>query len=203
MKIFNIIAIFIYTLLFSVLGAVLIAFSLRTSSFESVLNIISNLSQAENIRMGMALTGLALIFINISIAQLSVGKLKKHKTVAFDNPYGQVTLSLSAIEDYVKKLTHTMTELNEFKANITASTKSGIEVTARAELYSDVNIPEVTEKVQNAIRLRLQEIMGVEEKVTIKIHVTKIVQREKGVSQRYTKEKNEQTGFKGEIEYGR
>ncbi|MFC1666654.1 alkaline shock response membrane anchor protein AmaP [Candidatus Omnitrophota bacterium] len=202
MKIFNIIAIFLYTLLFSMVGAVLMALSLYPSSLESAIKMINSLSETDNIRMGMALTGLALIFVNISIAQLSIRRLRRHKTVAFENPYGQVTLSLSAIEDYIKKLTHTMTELNEFKANISAG-KSGIEVAAKAELYSDVNIPEVTEKVQNAIRIRLQEILGIEEKVAIKIHVTKIIQRERGVEQKYTKKETRQGGFKGEIEYGK
>ncbi len=198
MRVFNIVAIFIYTLLFSMIGAILIALSLRTESLDSIITGFTYLSHMENIRMGLALTGAGLILVNISIAQLSIGKLKRHKTIAFENPYGQVTLSLSAIEDYIRKLTNSMTEIKEIRSNITAG-KSGIEIVARAVLYSDINIPDVTEKIQNVIRLRLQEMLGIEEKVTIKIHVTKIVQREKGK----IKAEPVQEGFKGEIEYGK
>lgn len=197
MKFFNIIAIFIYTLVFSIIGAMLIAFSLRTESLDLIANMIGYLSKANNLRLGMAATGLLLILINISIAQLSIGKLRKRKTIAFENPYGQVTVSLSAIEDYIKKLTQRMTEIREIKSSISAG-KSGIEVNAKAVLYSDANIPEVTEKIQNAIRLRLQEILGIEETVTIKVHVARIVQREKTEAS-----EAEHSGFKGEIEYGR
>lgn len=197
MRFFNIIAIFIYTLVFSIIGAVLIAFSLRTESLDLIVNMMGYLSKANNLRLGMAATGLLLILVNISIAQLSMGKLRKRKTIAFENPYGQVTVSLSAIEDYIKKLTQKMTEIKEIKSNIFA-TKTGIEVNAKAALYSDANIPEVTEKIQNAIRLRLQEILGIEETVTIKVHVARIVQREKDITN-----ETKHSGFKGEIEYGR
>lgn len=200
MRIFNIIAIFIYTLLFSIIGAVLIALSLRTASLDSVINLFFYLAHTNNLRIGMALTGLLLIVINISIAQLSVGKLRKHKTIAFENPYGPVTLSLSAVEDDIKKLTGKMPEIKEIRSSISAG-KSGIEVAAKVTLYSDVNIPEVTEKIQNAIRIRLQEMLGIEETVTIKVNVAKIVQKEKPSAQKNAAG-TEQSGFKGEIEYG-
>lgn len=202
MKILSIIAIFTYTLLFSIIGSILIALSLRTQSLDLAINAIEYLLHAENIRMILALTGSLLILINISIAQLSIGKSKKHKTIAFENPYGQVTLSLSAIEDYIKKLTNKMTEIKEIKTNITAS-KAGIEIVAKTILYSGINIPEATEKIQNVIRLRLQEILGIEGKVSIKIHITKIVQREKLDEQSPVKEEVDSSGFKGEIEYGK
>lgn len=198
MKIFSAIAIFIYTLLFSMIGAVLIALSLRTESLDIIVNAINFLSHATNARIGMALTGFLLILINISIAQLSMGRMKRHKTIAFDNPYGRVTVSLGAIEDYIKKLTNRMDEIKELKSAISAG-KRGVEVSTRAVLYSDVNIPEITEKIQNAIRIKLQEMLGLEESVTIKVDVIKIVQREQKVQQRM----QEETGFKGEIEYGK
>ena len=202
MRIFNIVAIIIYTFLFSIIGAVFIALSLRTESFDSVIGLATYLSHTSNLRLGMALVGLGLILINISIAQLSIGKLRKHKTIAFDNPYGQVTVSLTAIEDYIKKLTHKMAEIKEIRSNISAG-KSGIEVITKVALYSDVNIPEVTEKIQNAIRSRLQEMLGIEETVIIKVHVAKIVQGEKGVEKEGVINQTGNTGFKGEIEYGK
>jgi len=196
------IAIFIYTLLFSIIGAVLIALSLRTESFDSVLNTIVSLSHSPNLRLGMALSGLLLILINISIARLGLRKLQNRKTIIFENPYGEVSLSLSAVEDHVRKLTNKMSEIKEIKSNITAG-KAGIEVTARVALYSDVNIPEATEKIQNAIRSRLQEILGIEETVAIKVHVTKIVQREELYEQRDAVGDRGRVGFKGKIEYDR
>ncbi|MBU3912154.1 MAG: alkaline shock response membrane anchor protein AmaP [Candidatus Omnitrophica bacterium] len=198
MKIFSVIAIFIYTLLFSIIGATLIALSLRTESLDVIVNTVNSLSHTDNVRLGMALTGLLLIFINISIARISLGKMRRLKTIAFDNPYGRVTVSLAAIEDYIKKLTNKMPEIKELRSSISAN-KKGVEVAARAILYSGGNIPEITEKIQNAIRIKLQEMLGLEETVTIKIDVAKIVHGES----KFPVKAPEDTGFKGEIEYGK
>jgi len=201
MRIFNIIAIFLYTLLFSIIGGVLIALSLRTASLDSILTSLYHLAHTENIKMGLGLTGILLILVNISIAQLSIGRLRKIKTIAFENPCGPVTLSLSTIEDYIRKLTAKIPEIKEIKSSISAG-KKGVEVIARVALYSEINIPEITEKIQNAIHLRLQEVLGIEEKVTIRVHVAKIAQNKKTSDRKGTVDKTESTGFKGEIEYG-
>lgn len=202
MKIFNIVAIFIYTFLFSIIGALFIALSLRTESLDSAVRVMNYLFHMNNFRLGMAFTGFLLILVNISIAQLSLGKLQKNKTIAFQNPNGQVTLALSAIEDYIKRLTNNMKEIKEIKSHVSV-TKAGMEIVAKTTLYAEVNIPEATEKIQNAIRSRLQEILGIEEKVTIKINVTKIAQRERNIEPKGAAKGTEQSGFKGEIEYGR
>jgi len=201
-RIFNIIAIFIYTLFFSMVGAVLIALSLRTASLDSMIQLMDYLVHTSNIRMGLALTGFLLIFINISIAHLSIGKLRRQRTIAFENPYGEVTLSLSAIEDYIIKLAHKMPEIKDIKSNIYVG-KSGVEIAAKVVLYSEINIPKVTEKIQGAIHVRLQEMLGIEEKVTIKINVTKIVHKDKQSGKKRPKGETQENGFKGEIEYGR
>ncbi|MBU1062096.1 MAG: alkaline shock response membrane anchor protein AmaP [Candidatus Omnitrophica bacterium] len=204
MKVFNMMAIFIYTLIFSILGAILIALSLRTTSLDLIIDMINYLSQTSNLRVGMASAGLLLILINISIAQLSIGKLQRHKTIAFENPHGQVTLSLVAIEDYIKKLTNKMAEIKDIKSHIFAG-KSGVEVITKIALYSDVNIPEVTEKIQDTIKSHLQDMLGIEETITIKVNVTKIVRREKNTGKNYVKEEigSQNSGFKGEIDYGK
>jgi len=188
-------------MVFSIIGAILIALSLNAGSINSVTNWINYLFQTENIRLSMALTGFLLIVINISIAQLSIGKLKKHKTIAFENPNGQVSLSLLALEDEIKKVIHKMEEVKEAKVNITAG-KTGIELSIKTVFYSDINIPDTTERMQGAIRTRLQEMLGIEEKLSIKIHITKIVRRGKTTEQKNLNEP-EYSGFKGEIQYGR
>ena len=202
MKIFGIVAIFIYTLIFSIIGGFLIALSLRTESLDSIINIISYFSQTNNARLAMALAGLFLILINISIAQLSIGKLRRRKTIAFENPDGQVTISLGAIEDYIKKLTQNMAEIKDMRSNISAG-RAGIEVVSKAVLYSDANIPEITEKIQNAIKYRLQEMLGIEETVAVKIHVVKVTERSKKPEKKEITKQPEPGGFKGEIEYGK
>ena len=48
MRFFNIAMIFVYTLVFSVVGAVFIALSLRVESLNSVINMLSYLAKTNN-----------------------------------------------------------------------------------------------------------------------------------------------------------
>jgi uncharacterized alkaline shock family protein YloU len=195
MKFLNTFVIFIYTLFFSVIGAFLIGISVRAESFDIVIKNIGYLYQTYDLKPGLAAAGFLLMLINVYIARITIGGTRKPKTIAFENPDGQVTLSLSAIEDYIKKLTNKMTEIREIKSAITAG-KRGVEITAKTALYADINIPETTEKIQGLIRSRLQEMLGLDEKVTIKVHVSKLVHREKDKMK-----EPECGGFKGEINY--
>ena len=201
MKLFTVVAILIYTLLFSVAGAILIAMAIRPESLRSAIDLIRSTSFTTNVKVGLSVTGLLLILINILIAQLSIGKLQRQKIIAFENPGGQVTLSLSAVEDYIKKITDRMTEIKEIKSTIYAR-KSGVEVITRAALYSGVNIPEVTEKVQAMIRSHLQEMLGLDETITVKVHVARIVERDKKSEAKGASKEITPSGFKGEIQYG-
>ena|SRR3989338_2268957 len=201
MKLFTVVAILIYTLLFSVAGAILIAMAIRPESLRSAIDLIRSTSFTTNVKVGLSVTGLLLILINILIAQLSIGKLQRQKIIAFENPGGQVTLSLSAVEDYIKKITDRMTEIKEIKSTIYAR-KSGVEVITRAALYSGVNIPEVTEKVQAMIRSHLQEMLGLDETITVKVHVARIVERDKKSDAKGASKEITPSGFKGEIQYG-
>ena len=201
MKLFTVVAILIYTLLFSVAGAILIAMAIRPESLRSAIDLIRSTSFTTNVKVGLSVTGLLLILINILIAQLSIGKLQRQKIIAFENPGGQVTLSLSAVEDYIKKITDRMTEIKEIKSTIYAR-KSGVEVITRAALYSGVNIPEITEKVQAMIRSHLQEMLGLDETITVKVHVARIVERDKKSEAKGASKEITPSGFKGEIQYG-
>ena len=201
MKLFTVVAILIYTLLFSVAGAILIAMAIRPESLRSAIDLIRSTSFTTNVKVGLSVTGLLLILINILIVQLSIGKLQRQKIIAFENPGGQVTLSLSAVEDYIKKITDRMTEIKEIKSTIYAR-KSGVEVITRAALYSGVNIPEVTEKVQAMIRSHLQEMLGLDETITVKVHVARIVERDKKSEAKGASKEITPSGFKGEIQYG-
>lgn len=201
MKFFTVLVIFIYTLLFSIIGAILVALAIRPGSLDSAVNFIKSMPFTNNLRLGLSITGFLLILINILIAQLSIGRFQRQKTIAFENPNGQVTLSLSAVEDYIKKITDRTTEIKEIKSTICAG-RSGVEVTAKATLYAGVNIPKITEKVQAMIRSHLQEMLGLEETITVRVHVARIVERDKKDDAKGALKEIGTGGFKGEIEYG-
>ena len=190
---------FFYTLVFLLLGGLFISISLNLVTQESITEILNTVYVTTNVRLVLGITGIILIFISVMVVQITMGKIKREKTIAFENPDGQVTISLTAIEDFIKRALKLLPEVKELKPNVRAS-KKGIAIVNRVVLFSDINIPETTEKIQNIVKTRVQDMLGVEEPINIKVHVVKIVHKEEHIKEPKKDEKNPQ--FRGSIEYG-
>lgn len=198
MRVFNGLAILFYLLTCLALGFMLIVLAFNTIPLSEIEYAVKTAYSSSDIRMITGGVGVGIVLIGLLIAQLTSGKLQREKTIAFENPDGQVTVSLSAIEDLIKKISRQIPEIKELRPTVIAS-KKGVNVLNRVILYSGANIPEVTEKMQNVIKTRVQEMLGVEEPILVKIHVSKISSTEKQKAE--VKEAQPQQAFKG-IEYG-
>ena len=72
----------------------------------------------------------------------------------------------------------------------------------RAVLWAEGNIPEITEKVQFVIKNRLQEMLGIEENISVRVHVSKILPREEHPKKKPDIEQHSvESPFHGTIEY--
>jgi len=69
--------------------------------------------------------------------------------------------------------------------------KKGIIVDMRIILRSEANIPELTSRLQEITKSKIQEILGLEEQVIIRIHVAKISHDERDSRKRKEFEKDD------------
>ena len=111
------------------------------------------------------------------MVQLALNRVHRDKTISFENPDGQITISLTAIEDFIRRLFRANPDVRELRPVCTVS-KKGIEILSKATLWDDAKVPEVTEKIQSIVKSRLQQILGTDEAIMVKVHVVKIVPKE-------------------------
>jgi uncharacterized alkaline shock family protein YloU len=166
--------IFFYTIVFVLFGTLALAFALHLLTLNDV---VMQLTQAYNdmqMRIATALGGLVFILSGLSAMQAITGKIQRERTIAFSNPNGQVTITLSAVEDLIKRLANQLSELKDARADVKAS-KRGIDVHMRVSVRAETNIPDFTAKLQGLIANKIQEVFGIEEAINVKIHVAKIV----------------------------
>lgn len=201
MRIFSGFTMLFYTLVFLAIGCALIAFSLNLIFVEDIIPVIEYAFSAFNIRLIVGLVGLLLILYSLVAVQISLGAIQREKTIAFDNPSGRVTISLSAIEDFIRRSSTHIHELKELRADVKA-TKKGININLRVVVYSDANIPETTERIQSILKNKVQEMLGIEEPVNIKVHIAKIATREQKEKIKKAEEIEESKPFYKGIEYG-
>jgi uncharacterized alkaline shock family protein YloU len=200
MRFFTVIGVIFYTTVLFIIAGILIVFALNWLPTNDIIQVIGYIQLSPNSRIITGLMGILLILISISFAQLILGRLQKEKTIAFSNPTGQVTISLSAVEDLIKRITSGIHEIREVRPDVIA-TKRGINISLRLILRSEANIPDLTSQLQDMVRSKVQEILGIEEPITVKIHVAKIITSEEREKKRKETEKdNPSIPFSG---YGR
>jgi len=173
MRIFTVLGIFFYASIIIVVGIVLVAFSFNLLHPQDINNMLNYVQSSINSRIITGLSGLLLVLISFSFAQLILGRLQREKTIAFSTASGEVTIALSAVEDLIRRLAGVIPEIKELRPDVIAN-KKGIIVDLRVILNKEVNIPELTSRLQEIARSRIQEVLGVEEQIIVKIHVVKI-----------------------------
>lgn len=199
MKLFTWIIMGCYMTLFVLLGVGLVAFSLHWVPVEGAVLWLQKAYAEQNLQIACLLTGIGLILLNWMIANLTLAKLQQQKTIAFENPDGRVTVSLSAIEDFIRRSTQELPEVKDLRSDVIAK-KGRILVRARVTLWSEAHIPDVTERIQTLVRSRVQEMLsGMEEPVNVQVHVAKVVHREERGKDSYTARRDERipTPFRG------
>lgn len=203
----RILGIIFYAGILILIGMALIVFSifisfssLQAQTIQYVNNLLLYIQNSFYVKAVLGLAGFLLIMISFSFAQLILNRFQREKTIAFATSSGEVTIALSAVEDLIRKLTGVIPEIKELRPDVIA-TKKGILVDLRVVLKSEANIPELTSRLQEITRAKIQEVLGIEEQIMIKIHVTKIISHEEKERKRREIEKEEPTvPFSG---YGR
>lgn len=166
-----------YTLLFLLIGCMLLAVGLGIRGIIDLSLYIEYFKSLNNLWLIVSSIGVVFIILGFSIIKIAIGRFQREKTIAFTNPEGEVTISLGAIEDFIKKAAIAIAEVKEIRSDVVAG-KKGIDITTRVTLWSDINIPETAQKIQDIIKSRVQNILGIEEAITVKVHVAKIVQKD-------------------------
>jgi len=101
------------------------------------------------------------------------------------------------VEDLIRRLSAVMPEIKELKPDVIA-TKKGIIADLRVILKQESNIPDLTTRLQDITRTKIQEVLGIEEQIIVKVHVAKIAAIDEKEKRRREIEKSETvTPFSG------
>ena len=173
MRPLKMLSIIFYTIVFVIIGATFIAISLDFIRVDQIITFY----ETYNLKMSVGLAGVVFILMALLITHSTFGGIQRERTIAFNTPDGQVVISLSAIENFVKKLADQISEIKDMRSSVVAS-KKGVNISARVSLWSDANIPDVTERIQGIIKSKVQDMLGIEEPIITKVHVAKIAPRE-------------------------
>ena len=168
------IAIYFYCAIIITVAFLCLGFYAHIVELKSVVDFLTIIY--EDKQAGAVLGGMAILIILMSVilANLILGRQTKERTIAFENPSGLVSVSLDALEDIIRRLIARIPEIKEIRPYIVKAKKS-LEVDIRLILRSDGNIPELTAKLQDLVRGKIQDAIGLDEKINVRVHVVKIM----------------------------
>lgn len=167
-------AVFFYLAIILSTGLLCIFFFTGVIALNDAVKLLTRVSVDLQLSTILTLVVGFIMLVSLFLANLIYARRQKERTIAFDNPSGPVSVSLNAIEDLMRRIAVRVPEIKEIRPSITA-TKKGLDVEIRLVLKTDVNIPEMTSKLQDMIRSKIQDVVGLEGKINIRIHVVKII----------------------------
>jgi len=169
-----------------------VALSFNLIQPQDINNLLISINDSFYTKTIIGLSGALLIVVSFSFAQLILNRFQREKNIAFTTSSGEVTVALSAVEDLIKRLAGILPEIRELRPDVIA-TKKGIIVDLRVILKSEANIPELTGRLQDITKSKIQEVLGVEEPIMVKIHIAKIAGIEEKDRKRKETEKEQPT----------
>lgn len=173
MNFFRRVGAILYMLLMMAGGILFLSISFNVFSSEYWIELLNTLNSILGYQIAFGVVGCTFIVIGITAPYKLGKKLRKKRAVAFKNPNGEVTVSLSAIEDYIRKVAKDISGIKDIRSRVEVN-KKGINIITDVSISAGENIPELTERMQREIRMRVQGMLGVEETINVSLHVNKI-----------------------------
>jgi len=168
-------AVLFYVTMFLFLSVFVMFFILNQVDLVRFFNLLSYVYFNEQLRISLAGLVCILIFLNyICYYQVLKANATEKNIIAFDNPGGRVSVSLNAIEELIKRIISRFSEVREVKSRVSVSRK-GLHIKVRLILRAEGSIPEVTSRVQDAVKSKIQDTIGIDEPIDVAIYVGKIL----------------------------
>jgi len=126
----------------------------------------------------LGLVGVLLIFMVIYLvwqkAQINRGDL----SVVQKTSFGEIKISTGSIKRLALKVVKEVGEITEIRPEVNILKSGGINIGLHLSVKQDVNIPELSEKIQRKVKEYILETSGIETK-EIKIYIDKIFYEDK------------------------
>lgn len=150
-----------------------ITLSVGYLNYDDYIKLIYLIYTDENLKYVAGMLAGILIAVNYVFYRILSVNVRQDKVYAFENPNGRVSVSLFALEDLIRRMLLQFIEIKDVKPTIRISNK-GFQVKIPLVLKSEVNIPEVTTRVQLEVLKKIKETIGVDEIIKVSVYVGKI-----------------------------
>ena len=147
--------------------------SLHLLSMEDALLKIREIytSPWRTVQIGMV--GILFILIGLAFAKTLIKRGRQTEALVFQGDIGLIVVSVTAIEDIIKKVLKRYSLIKEWKTKTLIDGRE-VEIKLRLVIWSGGDIPVLLGNIQQEIRDRLRKILGPESRLEILCDVVRI-----------------------------
>jgi hypothetical protein len=127
-------------------------------------------------RLALLAGGVAAALAGLALAWGNVASRRWERLIILRNPLGEVHVSLAALEDLGRVVKSDVPGVRDVKLRISAG-RRGLQVRARASLLAGDDLGSVTEALQEAIRRRLQQVLGADHEIRPRVVIGRVIPR--------------------------
>ncbi len=149
-------------------------FTLHGLNLSDVVSAFGLIYQDQHARLIVGIWAGLLLLKNFIYYQFFFVDIYSRKMIIFDNPSGRVSVTLAAMEDLIKRTIARSTEVKVTQTMVIPS-KKGMRIKIKLILNSEMNIPEVTARVQVLVQNKIQDMIGISDPVRVSIDIVKIL----------------------------
>jgi len=168
----KIIALF-YMLLMVAVGALLVLIASGAVPAEEWSAMVDQVAVSAAFQITLASVGGILIATGVIIPMRVARKVRQNRQIKFQNPDGEVTISIAAIEEYIYKIAKDIAGISNVKSHVSYN-RRGINITSEVTITAGSNIPKITEEIQAEIKNKVRTMLGVEEPINMMMRINRI-----------------------------
>lgn len=163
----------VYCVMMVIVGAAVILISTGLVSSGVVKELVQQIQLSSHANITGGVVGLIFVILGIRAPLRVKRSLGSNRLITFKNPDGEVTVAISAIENFVKRVARDVPGIRDIRSAVRVSRK-GIKITSHVSIFEGTNIPEVTENIQMTVKARVRDILGIDENINMTMHVSSI-----------------------------
>ncbi len=176
----------LYVVLSLIFGLFLVALSAQLLQINVICEYLEAFSYSEftltSSRMTILLIGIVLLLCVFRYIQTSFKRSRRGKSIRFESNQGTVSITLFAIEDMLKKMLETRSEVSHVRPKVTLR-KKGLDILIRGVLNAEVNLVEFTQTIQDKIKEKMDTFLGEDKDIRVNLEIRKVSTRETKQSQ--------------------
>lgn len=164
----------VYIILSLATGILLIAVPTRIINLSLITDYVNqNLLTNFTSVLVLILVGFVILLLCFRYLQKLIIGSRQNKNISFESKQGKVNITVTAIEDLLKKMLDAKDEVSHTKIKVCIRKKL-IEVQIKGYLNYEVNLVEFTGEIQERVQEKLQVLLGQDKKVQVNLQIRKI-----------------------------